>query len=201
MRPSRLTTLGICLVVVASTGSARAAETLALGRSFVAKDSSFGVINEKRRVSAKGQTLAGGVAIFVDPTVDGGTLAVETNDGAQTFTLPGAGWRPIRNGFGYTDPDGMFGATKRLTVKTNAQGVLTLKVSLSGAHARLSMLPPNPGTEAAVGLAIADEDYCMHFGGVAGGTVSNDGNRKFRVQHPVAVGPCPASMSQPPPGP
>jgi len=201
MRPGRLTTLGLCLVVAASTGSARAAETLALGRSFVAKDPSFGVINEKRRVSAKGQTPVGGVAILVDPTVDGATLAVETNDGAQTFTLPGVGWRPIRNGFGYTDPDGMFGATKRLTVKTNSQGVLTLKVSLSGAHAPLGVLPPNPGTEAAVGLAIADETYCLHFGGVAGGAISNDGNRKFRVQHPVAVGPCPGSMSGPPPGP
>jgi hypothetical protein len=201
MRPGRLTTLGLFLVVAASTGSARAAETLALGRSFVAKDPSFGVINEKRRVSAKGQTPAGGFAIFVDPTVDGATLTVETDDGAQTFTLPAAAWRPIRNGFGYTDPDGMFGATKRLTVKTNSQGVLTLKVSLSGAHAPLAVLPPNPGTEAAVGLAIAGETYCIHFGGVAGGVISNDGNRKFRVQHPDALGPCPSSMTPPPPGP
>lgn len=200
MQARRLKTLGLCLVVAVSTGSARAAETLALGKSFVAKDPSFGVINEKRRVSAKGQTPADGVAIFVDPTVDGATLTVETNDGAQTFTLPGAGWSPIRNGFGYTDADGEFGATKRLTAKTNSQGVLTLKVSLSGAHGPLAVLPPDPGTEAAVGLAIAGETYCIHFGGVAGGVISNDGNRKFRVQHPVALGPCPSSMS-PPPGP
>ena len=201
MQARRLKTLGLCLVVAVSTGSARAAETLALGKSFVAKDPSFGVINEKRRVSAKGQTPAGGVAIFVDPTVDGATLTVETNDGAQTFTLPGAGWSPIRNGFGYTDADGEFGATKRLTAKTNSQGVLTLKVSLSGAHGPLAVLPPDPGTEAAVGLAIAGETYCIHFGGVAGGVISNDGNRKFRVQHPVGLGPCPSSMSAPPPGP
>jgi hypothetical protein len=200
MRARRLT-LGLCLVIAASTGSARAAETLALGKSFVAKDPSFGVVNEKRRVSAKGQTLAGGFTIFVDPTADGATLTVETDDGAQTLTLPPAGWRPIRNGFGYTDPDGMFGATKRLTVKTSSQGVLTLKVALSGAHAPLGVLPPDPGTEAAVGLAIAGETYCIHFGGVAGGTISNDGNRKFRVQHPVALGPCPSSMTTPPPTP
>jgi hypothetical protein len=152
-------------------------------------------------VSAKGQTLAGGFAIFVDPTVDGASLTVETNDGAQTLTLPAAGWRPIRNGFAYTDPDGAFGATKRLTVKTSSQGVLSLKASLSGAHGPLDVLPPNPGTEAAVGLAISSETYCIHFGGVAGGVISNDGNRKFRVQHPVGLGPCPSSMSAPPPGP
>jgi hypothetical protein len=74
-------------------------------------------------------------------------------------------------------------------------------VALSGANGRLDILPPNPGTEAAVGLAIADDAYCIHFGGVAGGTIANDGNRKFRVQRPDAVGPCPSSMSTPPPGP
>jgi hypothetical protein len=191
--------LGLCLAVAASAGSARAAETLALGKSFVAKDPSFGVVGPKRRVTAKGQSTAGGIAIFVDPTVDGAALTVETNAASQTIPLPARGWRPIRNGFGYTDTDGAFGPAKRITAKTNSQGVLTLKVALSGANGQLDILPPNPGTEAAVGLAIADEAYCLHFGGVAGGTISNDGNRKFRVQRPVAPGPCPSSMSTPPP--
>jgi hypothetical protein len=198
MHARRLTTLGLCLLVGASVSPARAAETLALGKSFVAKDPSFGVVGPKRRVTAKGQSPAGGIAIVADPTVGGAALTVETNTASQTIPLPALGWRAIRNGFGYTDPDGAFGPAKRITVKTNSQGVLTLKLSLSGANGQLDILPPNPGTEAAVGLAIDDDAYCIHFGGVAGGTIANDGNRKFRVQRPVAVGPCPSSTSTPP---
>ena len=173
------------------------AETLLLGRSFVAKDPSFGVVNARRRVSAKGQS-AGGLALGGDPTVDGASLTMETDTASQTVALPASEWTVVRDGFSYIDSIGANGPTRRVKLKRNALGEISLKVSLSGAYAQLDILPPNPGTEASIAVAITGGDtYCAHFGGVAGGTVMNDGNRRFRVQKPTAVGPCPPGGGPP----
>jgi hypothetical protein len=111
------------------------------------------------------------------------------------FDLPASAWRTVKGGFAYADRSGSFGAVQRVLVRRDAHGTFTLKAKLSGAHAQLDVVPPNPGTEGDLGLVVHDgHTYCTHFGGEAGGTIRNDGARLFKITRPTALGPCPSTV-------
>src|SRR4051812_35728547 len=103
MPAARLAFLSLCVTLAAPASPGLGAEGLLLGKAFVVKDPSFGVVGPKRRVTAKGETSTGGFGILGDPAVDGALLTIETDTAAQTVALPAAGWRAVRNGFSYTD--------------------------------------------------------------------------------------------------
>jgi hypothetical protein len=180
--------VGACL-----TTPAAAATHLVLGRSFTVKDSSAGADAARRRVVVKAKETAS--AAPVPDVGSGGELVIETDGASQTLPLPAAGWRISGTGVKYVDSQTVNGAVKTVVIRRSARGTFTMKAVLTGAHAPLDLVPPNPGTEGALAVVLYTGDfYCTHFGGVAGGLVRNDGARRFDVKNPTAVGPCPGNL-------
>jgi hypothetical protein len=166
-----------------------------LGKSFVARDGSAGTDATRRRVTVTAKETASPTSLDGDPTAVGAALVVGTIDVTQTLDLPASAWRAVKGGFRYDDRSAAFGAVARVVVRRDAHGTFTIKATLSGAHARLDVVPPNPGTDGELALVFHDGfTYCTHLGGVAGGTVRNDGARLFKVTRPTALGPCPSSV-------
>jgi hypothetical protein len=127
-----------------------------------------------------------------------------SSSATQAFVLPqGTGasgkpfWRIVAAGAGggylYRDPRGEQGPVSMVLVKSleNHAGVgrSAFKMVLSGKHAPLSLVPPNPGTAARVMLEIVGgASYCINY---ADGTITNDGARRFSVRRPLTSA-CPA---------
>jgi hypothetical protein len=186
----------IVLVLAALIAAPASADIhLVLGRSFVVKDPRPGVDPTRRRVTMGAKEQASGALIVGNPTVDGAALAIETGATGDVIDLPAAGWRAVRSGFRYADKGGQFGAARSATIRRSANGTLVLRASLSGRKGTVNVLPPNPGTEAATAIVIHEGGtYCVHFGGVAGGNVTNVGAILFAIRKPTATGPCPLTV-------
>jgi len=182
------------LACLSSATLASAAAKSLLGKSFVVKDSSAGTDPTRRRLVAIAKEKASSVPVFGDPTIDGAALAVEVDSMGQIVDLPANQWRAVPGGFRY-DRGGEEGPVESAVVRLGRRGTFTLKAVLSGAHGPLALVPPNPGRESGFGIVIRNAlTYCAHFGGVAGGTVVNDGARLFAVKRPTATGPCPSGV-------
>jgi len=64
-----------------------------------------------------------------------------------------------------------------------------LDAHLAGIHGGLSIVPPNPGTDGCVGLAIAGGDrYSVAFGPTS--AITNKGTLSFSAKKPLAEGVC-----------
>lgn len=167
-----------------------------LGRSFVVRDRSAGSDGTRRHVTVTAREKASPTPLLGDPTAVGAAIDVGTIPGpSQILDLPASGWRTVNDGFRYDDRDGTFGAVVRVVIRRDTRGTFTIKATLSGAHAQLDLVPPNPGAEGEFAIVFHDGPiYCVHFGGVGGGDVRNDDARLFKVSHPTALGPCPANV-------
>lgn len=176
------------LLVVA--GLVHAAEQSIPGAKLLVQSPSTNPALRKVLVQAKGQA-----ALPVgDPTVAGATLRIATQGGTpadQTFDLPSAGWRRVgTTGFKY-GAGAAGGAVRTVLLKRGANGIATLKILLQGKGGPLDVVPPAPGDEAAVVLAIGATDvFCVSFGGIAGGIERADDARKWMVQRSNAAA-CP----------
>jgi hypothetical protein len=192
-RRARLQTVVLSITLVSGPVLADEPPSI-LGKSFVVRDGSVGTDPTRRRVTMTAKEAASPTALVGDPTPVGAALVVDTISGVtQTFDLPAGAWRDVKGGFRYDDGVGAFGAVVRLVVRRDLRGTFTIKAKLSGAHAQLDVVPPDPGAEAAVAVVFHDGPiYCTHFGGVAGGAIRNDGARLFKVSRPTALGPCPS---------
>jgi hypothetical protein len=141
-------------------------------------------------------TLAGGGggALLVIG-VNGGTPASQTFPLAQGTARSGKPfWRALGSaGFRYDDPEGEQGAVRSLLVK-KAGRTFRLKAVVLGTLGPLDLVPPDPGTDAALELAFTGGGrYCVTYGEEA--TSRNAGGRVWRVKRvkregcpPLAVG-------------
>jgi hypothetical protein len=195
----------IATLLVSVAAPAAAADQILLGSVFLAKDP-IPPDTVRRYVKVAIKEAGGGHTVVGDPTVGGATLRLIANGGSpsdQTFNLPASGWvkRTSLSGavhLRYRDK-GINGAVKQAEVRTltSGPGVISIKVLASGKYGTLNVVPPNPGTDAALVLAIAGGDtYCSGFGGAAGGILRNEppGNpfKLFAVKGPTAeIGACP----------
>lgn len=141
---------------------------------------------------------AGGA--ILDITVNGGDSA------SQTFVL-GQGnnskgkpfWTgDAVKGFKYKDSAGEQSAVKSLSIKLSNKGQFTIKASISGKNGPVSILPPNPGTDACVALQLgvngSGDRYSIQFGPES--KITNKGATLFKATKPVNQGVCPGG---PPP--
>jgi pimeloyl-ACP methyl ester carboxylesterase len=181
--------LALVLAVLSATLAPAAQQSL-LGTKLLVQNPSPNPALRKLLVQAKATAMG----LVGDPRVSGATLRVITQGGTpadQTFPLPAAGWRALGvSGFKY-GAGAIGGAVKSVSLKRSASGVVTLKVTAQGKGGPLDVVPPAPGDEAVVVLAVGETDaLCAGFGGIAGGVERQDDARKWLVQR-SGPGVCP----------
>ena len=135
------------------------------------------------------------VGTLSDPTVSGATLQVVLTGGTpsdDTYVLNEAFWEATGYGYRYTRPDPGTDPVQRVFIKKNPSGLMQMKVVLRGT-VNLSLVPPNPGSEAEIILDVFGGDrYCTGFGGAAGGTVVSDTSEQWKVVSATAEVACTA---------
>ena len=183
------------ILLTASVVTAGAAGHPVLGKRILVKDPTGNPADRTIIILAKERPTD--VVALSDPTISGASLQVVLSGGTPSddsyFLAPGS-WETTGYGYGYrysrvdsgTDP------VQRVFIKRNPSGLMQMKVVLKGT-ANLSLVPPNPGSEAQVLLDVFGGDrYCTGFGGAAGGTVVADTSEQWKVISATAEVPCPA---------
>lgn len=176
---------------------ALAAEQLILGNKLLLRDPGT---TEKRKVLVKAREKASPNTIVGDPVVNGATLTITANGAtatSQLFLLPGGDspttGRPFWSGdalrgFNYKDARGENGPVKKVKIKA-AGGTFQVGATLAGKLGLITVLPPDPGTDACVVLELTGGDaYSLFFGGDA--RIDNKGATLFKVSKPAAEGSC-----------
>lgn len=185
-----------------SGAPAQAADQTILGRLLLIKDPAPNASPDptKRKIKIVGKEYPSLNTIVGDPTVGGATLRVVANGMTnydQTFSMPAAGWSGVPGEVLKYSDYGVYGPVRKMIVVNKAgSGKFILKGILYGQLGLITIEPPEPGTDGAAVLAIAGGDnYCLLFGGVAGGVVTNfpSGNpfKLFKVKNATSDPGCP----------
>jgi len=144
-----------------------------------------------------------------DPTAAGSAggaiLTVFANGGTptmQTFVLDqgmtGKGkpfWSGSADkGFSYQDPKGEQGAVTSVSIKKSPSGMFSIKASIAGKNGPVSIVPPDPGTDACFALQLgvdgtSGDRYDVLFG--PGSKLTNNDGKLFKAMKPPAEGVCP----------
>jgi len=204
-----------CALLALGVGGARAATQAILGVRFDVRTKRPGdptsttVALFAQEEPTSPNTLVG------DPSVGGATLRLVTRGTStydQTFSLPARGWKvyftrhdwPVWKVLAYSNAT-IGGPVRSLVIRrggyASVEGTpppddprpeeFRIKLRMTGRDGAIDVVPPNPGTESGILIAIGGGDtYCVAFGGVAGGTITSNVERRFTVGRPVAEG-CP----------
>jgi hypothetical protein len=170
-----------------------AAPRVLLGKRLLVKDpngseSSRGTLGLAKETASDIGPLAG------DPVANGASLRVVVNGmvpSDQTYALDAGGWSAIGTGFKYSGPTGGDGdPVKKVLLKLTPGGTALMKVLLKGSIGTqlLNLLPPNPGVSGEVILSIngGGATYCTAFGGAAGGNITTNSVKLFKITNPSA---------------
>jgi acetyl esterase/lipase len=189
------------LIVLPALPLANAADQTILGTQLIIKNPST---PEKRKITVKAKETASNATLVGDLVADGATVTITANGGTpteETYALPAGAsatnQRPFwtgdpAKGFRYRDSQGENGPVKRARIKLK-DGVFQLKVIVDGKHAPVGVVPPQPGNDGCVLLAIVGGDsYSVQF---ATGDITNDGGVLFKVVKPTSEGSCVASTT------
>jgi hypothetical protein len=148
----------------------------------------------RRKLSVTATEKGTVATVTASPVAFGAELRVTTEGGtptAQTFVLPGPGWRQLRtDSFKYSNAV-VGGAVKSVIFKVSSSGGVQLKIRARGADGALDIVPPNLGDQAVVTFTVEHSSYCVTFGGAAGGEERRDDAHAWLVQRSAAV-PCPS---------
>ena len=204
-RRARTALLATLLATLAAAPVLAADQTI-LGQRLTVTDKTPGD-PARRRVVLTARELKSANTLTGDPTgggpSGGGLLHIVTAGGSPAndlFALPQKTasngkpfWTAIAGGFRYADLRGENGPVQSLVVRKANNGTFSLRVVLSGKHAPLGVVPPNPGSSAYALLSLSGGDrYCVAYAPPA--TLQNDGARSFTVFR-VAAEACPANVS------
>jgi hypothetical protein len=143
------------------------------------------------------------IGTFSDPRLNGATLQVAlagATPSDETFNLPAGGWEAVGGGYRYTRPMGMSPSdpVRRVLLKQTPSGMARIKIVLQGTP-NLQLVPPNPGDEAHVVLAVTNGDrYCTALGGAAGGSEVADTATQWKVNGASVEVACPTPPALPP---
>jgi phospholipase C len=154
---------------------------------------------DKRKISVKAKEVASDDAIMGDPVANGATLTIRLSakdPDSQTYNLA-AGTSPTTSkpfwtgdalkGFTYRDPKGDNGPVSVAQMK-NRNGVFQIKATVRGKLGTVDVVPPNPGTDGCVLLALNGGDsYSVNF---ATGTLTNKAAILFKMSKPTQEGTC-----------
>jgi len=186
---------------------AHPADQTILGKSFSVKakpgDASKTNVDGSAGEKRSDNTVVG------DPTAAGSAggaiLTVFANGGTptmQTFVLDqgmtGKGkpfWSGSADkGFSYQDPTGEQGAVTSVSIKKSPSGMFSIKASIAGKNGPVSIVPPDPGTDACFALQLgvdgtSGDRYDVLFG--PGSKLTNNDGKLFKAMKPPAEGVCP----------
>jgi phospholipase C len=175
----------------------RAADQTVLGDQLLVKNPST---PDRRKIKVKAKEFASDDTIMGDPVADGATLTIRMSSvtpDSEVYNLP-AGTSPItskpfwsgdaQKGFRYKDPKGENGPVARALLKKRNNGEFQIRVVISGKLGPVAVVPPNPGVDGCVLLALNGGDsYSVNF---ATGTPINKGATLFKVSKPTQEGTC-----------
>lgn len=159
-------------------------------------------LESTRSVTVTAQESPTDVAALADPRIGGATITVVVTGAtpsAQSFTLDAAGWTAVPEGYRYRMAKNAAGPpVRKVTLTVKPGGAAKMRAVLRGDTGTLPLLvvPPDPGTEGGVALAIGGDRYCTRFGGPAGGTIRSDKATRWRIVQPLAEAGC---LDPPPP--
>lgn len=177
------------LVVALAAGAAYGADQTILGQSFLARDAGHAT---RRKVVTTGKETNSPNTLVGDPTASGATLTITAHGGTpstQTFALPASSWKgDATRGFKYKDAKGTAGAIKQASLKLTKSGRFLVKVLASGKTGTLSIVPPDPGTDACVLIELGGDSYSMRFG--PDSQITNKDARLFKAKRPATEGSC-----------
>jgi hypothetical protein len=176
--------LAVSMVVGAvSGGPARAADQTVLGKKLLIRNPTGdpfrqSMIGQGREGPGSPNTVVG------DPTTGGALLRVFAHGGTDTdvtLAMPASGWSPIGSiGFKYSGRN--IGAIRTGTIKRTSDGGFQIKVTWKG-----FIIPPDPGNDGGFVLSLGGgDDYCVTFGGAAGGVEREDDARAWLVTNATA---------------
>src|SRR5215510_10031166 len=166
----------------------RAADHTVLGNRLVVKNPGA---PEQRKIIVKAKEVNSDDAIMGDPVANGATLTVRINNGTsdkQTYNLPAGSWSgDATAGFEYNDGGGANGPVSVATLK-KTNGVLQIKAKIAGKLGAVSVVPPNPGFDSCVLLALTGGDsYSINF---TSATVINKAGTLYKASKPTQEGTC-----------
>jgi len=191
--------ISVRLLAVAAAALATrtlAADQTILGKTLTIKNPG---VATKRKVTCSAGDSHSTNTLVGNPTVSGAVLEVTANGGtptAQSFPLPQGTtskgkpfWSATSTGYKYADAKLEHGPVKTLKIQRSAAGKFSITATIVGTTGTLAIVPPNPGTDACVALALTGGDrYSVAFG--AGSTLVNGGAIKFVAKKPTAEGVC-----------
>jgi hypothetical protein len=188
--------LGSIAVALAAlgTGEGLAAEHEILGKRLLLRDPRGA--EARRSVVIVGRESETDVPALVgDPVASGATLQVGLDGGSagQSFVLEASGWSRTATGFRYAGPTGGE-PVQRVVLRRSAAGRTVLEIVLHGrlGSEPLTIVPPDPGSEAVAILTLGNGDaYCTALGGAAGGRVMANTEGAFRMVNATAEPGCP----------
>ena len=97
-------------------------------------------------------------------------------------------------GFTYQDPKGEQGPVTSVSIKKSPSGMFTVSASITGKNGPVTIVPPDPGTDACFALqlgvdGISGDRYDVLFG--PGSKFMNKDATLFKAMKPPAEGVCP----------
>jgi len=182
-----------------------------LGRSITVKNKPGD--SAKRRVRGSAREKSSSNTLIGDPTLGGGAggavLTILANGGTpslQTFVLnqgTSSTGKPFWSGdavkgFKYSDATGDQGAVKSASIRLSPSGSFSIKVSLTGKNGPVSIVPPNPGSDACLAIQLGSvgtsgDRYSVQFGPES--KIANKDDVLFKATRPVNEGVCPTSAT------
>lgn len=195
---ARRRALWVLSLALATATTAAAADRTVLGQKLLVQNPQPDDAG-RRKIIASARETSSAEALVGDPTLAGGSsgavLGLVVNGGTSTaraWRLPqgttASGkpfWRATGTGFRYADPDGEQGPVRSVAIKRTATGTFQLRAELLGRIGVLDVVPPNPGIDGMLALALAGGDrYCAAFG--PEGTSRNDGERLWKIKKVTA---------------
>lgn len=193
--------LAAALASLVSTATAFAGDATILGRALVVT-STPDAAESARTVTMTARESSTDLGALTDPRLGGATLTVVVagaTPSTQSFVLDASRWSAVPNGYRYRMAKNDSGPpVRRVVVTAVPGGAATMRVVLRGDTGTdpLLIVPPDPGTEGGVALAIGGDRYCARVGGPVGGTTGSDTATRWRIVRPLSEQGC---LDAPPP--
>ncbi len=175
------------------------ATQLVLGKRFMLADPRPGGDPTLRRGTLLARETNSSATVVGDPVTNGASITIVANGrvpSSQTLLLPNDSWRATSTGFRYDDRRAVHGPVQMVDVHRNSRGSFEIAVRITSPQGVFSVVPPDPGTDGGFSLTLTTggigDTYCVAFGGAAGGAVTNNGTKLFKVTKPTATAGCPS---------
>jgi hypothetical protein len=202
----RMLAVGACAVGLVAVAAYAADQTI-LGKSFSVKAKPGDP--SKTKVAGSASEKDSPNTLVGDPTAEGSAggaiLEIFVNGGtsaSQSFVLSqgtNSKGKPFWSGdavkgFKYSDSKGEQSAVKSVSISLSKNGTFSIKVSVSGKNGPVSILPPNPGTDACLAVQLGGGDrYSVQFGPES--KITNKGDTLFKATKPLNEGVCPSGST------